>query len=271
MILYFSGNAGHKHSEFEFYKVGMRNRLISYAYIEDKAIDLFWLQEQEPPPDIRLFVDSGAFTAFNQGGTVNLNEYMEFLHKWKHRMTTYANLDVIGDYQRTAENAAIMESNGLNPLIVFHVGSPMAELERLCEKYDYIGLGGLVPLARQKDALKAWIDKCFRVIRKYWPKKIHLLGITSQWCLETYPVYSCDSGSAIVGAGVGGVVYSFENGRIQSKTWKKFQGDWSYVHCFDKLAVNGSAHMARRCNNIQAMTKYQDHITSLWKHRGIEW
>jgi hypothetical protein len=89
----------------------------------------------------------GAFSAFTIGSLIDINEYVEYIKKNKEKFEVYATLDVIGDYEATERNTRYMQKCGLQPLPVFHYKSPVEYLEKLVNEYDYIALGGLVPLA----------------------------------------------------------------------------------------------------------------------------
>lgn len=97
-----------------------------------------------------LFLDSGAYSAFSRGEKIDIDEYIKFIQKYQNNIKIYAGLDVIGNYIETRKNLEYMESKGLKPLPTFHFGSPLSELERMIDKYDYIALGGLVPLSMKR-------------------------------------------------------------------------------------------------------------------------
>lgn len=160
-----------------------------------------------------------------------------------------------------------MEREGLSPLPTFHFRSPLSELERLCDRYEYIALGGLVPLARNHQVLVPWLKKCFSVIKKFWPRRVHALGVTSQPILEAFPFFSCDSTSAIMGAGMGRVIL-FKDGAMHTSKWTDELRRGLYKTA-DKDC--GSAHPERKIFNIISMLKFEEYITDLWISRGIVW
>lgn len=267
MRLYFAATCGQKFEE-NAYNIGMRSRLLSFADIETSKNEFaFWLNHVQGG---HLFIDSGAFSAFNSGTSIDINQYIAFLQQYQHKITVYAGLDVIGDWHASSKNIEYMETKGLHPLPVFHYGSPLMELERICERYNYFGLGGLVPLARRCSELQGWLDKCFAIIKRYWPKKVHPLGITSQWMLERYPVYSCDSTSAIRGGGFGNVLF-FERGKLLQKSYKESGKAGKKLRCVDNIGADGTAHLNRRYENIRVTLQFEKYITDLWAKRGIVW
>lgn len=244
-----------------------RRRLISYLdFLRSPSACKIWTSpfEEGPPPDV--FLDSGAFTAFTQGTVIDLDQYIEFIQENESWFTVYASLDVIGDWSKTRENLDRMTQVGLRPIPTFHYGSPVSELHRLCKEFSYIALGGLVPLA-SSGRLRPWLDLCFRCIRGYWPIKVHLFGVTTQWVLERYPAFSSDSTSAVVGGGLGRVM-RWERGEVRSRHWfedVRRHGDLDLV----VRGENNTQHMNRRRHNIETIHELEAYLTRLWDHRKV--
>lgn len=261
-------NIGNKELEYvnRALKVGLRNRLLSFVDVDlVKGAFQFWLNPQLQ--DKKVFIDSGAFSAFTRGAKIDIKKYCDWLKQHLQEIEVYAGLDVIGDWQASAKNQDYMEAQGLKPLPTLQFKSPIAELERIVKKYEYFALGGLVPLSRSKPVLNAWLTKCWSVIKKYWPRKVHCLGITAQPILEKYPFYSCDSTAAIMGGGMGRVM-DFVGGKLSHSDWVTELKEGHYQTA-DKDGK--SAHLDRRIHNIKAMVAFEKYITELWKKRGIVW
>lgn len=197
------------------YMLGLRNRLLSYFDTEGvPGAFEFWLSPAEPGK--RLFIDSGAFSAYTQGIPVDLGAYIKWLHAHKANVYCYACLDIINDCEGTRRNYETMVAAGLKPIPVFHVGSPLEELERYCGLTDFVALGGSVQLSKRRELLQRWFDSCFAIVKKFWPVKVHAFGVTAQWLLERYPFFSCDSSGAIVGGGLGRVL-DFKGGQVDRR------------------------------------------------------
>ena len=274
LILYFAGNVAGL--DPKMYDAGIRSKLLTFAEIDDwgKLAFDFWLHEK--PPGARIFLDSGAFSAFMRGAVISLDRYIKYCHKYLHNIETFVQLDRIGDPETTKRNLATMEAEGLHPIPVFTASASLKELERLCERYEHMALGGL----RGKEAgTTEWrrrhFDAVFRVAHKYWPRKFHAFGITSQWALERYPFYSADSSSAVVGAGMGRVM-SFENGIIDSEPWVGWAKRTHEGRVVDIIGETGrtktlSAHLGRRQQNIEAMLDFEQYLNDLWRAKGMSW
>ncbi len=162
----------------------------------------------------RVFLDSGAFSAFTLGIEIDLSKYCDYI---KRNMDIIVRedfepvvsvLDGIGDAHLTYENQLAMEQNGVKPMPCFHAGEDERYLEWYVQNYDYIALGGMVGTSAKQ--LMIWLD---RIWRKYLLDdsgrsiiKIHGFGITSISVMKRYPWWSCDSSSWIQSAAFGAVV-----------------------------------------------------------------
>ena len=153
-----------------------------------------------------LFVDSGAFG--KNSAKVSAANYIEFIYDNKQKIDLYANLDAIGNAKKTLENQKIMEEAELNPLPVFHYGSNEKYLRYyLKQGYDYISLGGMVPISTPQLCL--WLDRIwgdYLTNKDGSPKvKIHGFGLQILSLIKRYPWYSVDASSIHVMARYGGV------------------------------------------------------------------
>ena len=164
------------------------NLLLSYHYYQN--IDIDELVETLGVP-CSIFFDSGAFSADTQGVRIDIDDYIEYVHRYRHLDCLYANLDVIRNPKQTGINQRIMESNGLNPLPVFHLGSPFAYLREMVDKYDYLALGGLV--GQPKQLVERFLHKCFSICKG--KTSLHGFGLTGWKFLKQFPFKSVDSSS----------------------------------------------------------------------------
>lgn len=162
----------------------------------------------------KVFLDSGAFSAFTKGVEVDLPKYCDYIKRNKDIIehvdgTLLASvLDGIGDPLKTWRNQLAMEQLGVRPLPCFHYGEDERYLEWYIANYDYITLGGMVPISTPQ--LKLWLD---RIWEKYLtdgsgrPRiKVHGFGLTTVSLMERYPWYSVDSSSWVQIARVGGML-----------------------------------------------------------------
>lgn len=210
----------------------------------------------------KLFLDSGAFSAYTQNKQINIQQYCEYIKKYEKDIELYAGLDVIGDCVATRKNIEFMENQGLKPLPTFHYKSPLEELHRLSEKYDYIALGGLVPLALHRTKLRLWLDTCFCIIKDNC--KIHGFGLNAFWAWNRYPFYSVDATSWVAGGKFRQIV-KFEGNKLA--TYRKRAGNPS----INRLKCCITHYDLLNKENILAYAQAANYVTELWRKRGISW
>lgn len=201
---YFVGSASW-HIDKAMQKAGIQNTLYSYYYIQDKPEE--WINKFP-----HMFIDSGAFSAENQGEEISLDEYAEFLKEWgmHENVDLYANLDVIGDAEETYENQKKLEDKGLSPAPIFHIGSDFKYLKRYVEEgYDRILLGGMV--GGNTNDLINFCAKAMKIIPE--DVKVHAFGVGRPSVLEKFDFYSADASNWTSGGRYGHMAY-FDRGEM---------------------------------------------------------
>lgn len=235
--------------------------LTSYFYFKEK-------KDLEKFKDFRVFIDSGAFSAFTRGITIDIDEYCNWI-KANDWITQYSVLDCIGDAEGTLKNQKYMEEMGTNPIPCFHANEDLKYLEYYCENYDYISLGGLVFYSRDRKTLIRILDEMFSIVKKYWPKKIHGFGMTGIPILERYPFYSVDSTSWLGGTKRSEVItfdYKLNSHYTQDKKIMDIMPP------IDIIDFNGDKNWYNRlAYNVREYKKIEEYITNLWEERGIIW
>ena len=145
--------------------------------------------------DVDLMVDSGAFTAHTVGKSIDLKEYVEFVNQHHQSITTAVVLDVIGDWRGTARNHERMLETvtaDVDVLPVWHSTSPIDELHRLCRTYPYIGIGGVVSMAKTVNKFMQHMIRAHKVAREYGTR-LHGLGVTGNTAMMRLPWGTVDS------------------------------------------------------------------------------
>lgn len=187
----------------------VRYYLESYHYIHRQSY-----VEKLRKDHIKVFLDSGAFSAFTKGVEVDIKAYCRYIQE---NMDIIENvdgslcasvLDGIGDPLKTWQNQLLMEQLGVRPLPCFHYGEDERYLEWYIQNYDYITLGGMVPISTPQ--LKLWLD---RIWEQYLtdgsgrPRlRVHGFGLTTLSLMERYPWYSVDSSSWVQIAANGNIL-----------------------------------------------------------------
>lgn len=166
----------------------------------------------------KVFLDSGAFTAFNLGTEIDLDEYIENYHRTKGSYETVAALDVIGNWQQSRLNYEEMRKQGCDVLPTYHVGEPLSFLEWLLANYNYVAIGGLVPYVSMtsKRVYSSALKRIFAHVHKEAANagvRLHGFGVTGWDIMSGYPWYSVDSTTYLSGSKFARPIY-FHKGKM---------------------------------------------------------
>ncbi len=183
--------------------------LESYHYVYRKSF-----VEKMRADGVKIFLDSGAFSAFTMGVDVDMEAYCRYIQENRDILETVDGmvcasvLDGIGDPLQTYRNQLAMESLGVRPLPCFHYGEDERYLDYYIANYPYITLGGMVPISTSQ--LYHWLDRIWEkhlVDGAGRPKvKVHGFGLTTMALVERYPWYSVDSSSWVQVARTGSMM-----------------------------------------------------------------
>ena len=223
----------------DFYFAGNVNKQINDYLIENNCKRLlsqlidrdnieYYFKFKAGKESRTLFIDSGAFTAWSKGKTIDIDEYISYLNNNIDDITLCASVDCIpGELTRRPTIKELQESpvNSWNNYLymrerikdkdkllpVFHIGEDFKDLNKILNtKLDgnfipYIGLGGTVGLTVKVKS--DWYNTVFKVIKQSENPnvKTHAFGMTSFNLLETYPFTSCDSTSWLMTAANGNI------------------------------------------------------------------
>jgi len=154
---------------------------------------------------LNCIVDSGAYSAWRSGNSIDLDAYCDFIKDNEDWIGHYVVLDEINPRDPEAaasasfENLKRMRKRGLNPMAVYHAAEGIDWLYRTLDAgCDYIGLAGL-SLDTRKSA-DDWYDLVWQhlVNAKGEPVvKVHALGEGRPNLLCRFPWQSADSTSGI--------------------------------------------------------------------------
>lgn len=212
--------------------------LESFFYITDWQIKIL--------PQLDMFLlDSGAFTFMSSVKNCDFEEYLtQYIHFInKHDIKYFFELDIdsIVGYEKVKEYRKRLErETGKNCIPVWHKSRGKEEFLRLCDKYDYVAIGGIVTkeITNKEYPYFTWfINEAHKR-----GAKIHGLGFTQTSLLDKYHFDSVDSTSWISG-GKYGHIYYIENGVVKHKEPPK-----------GKRAMN---YRVVDCYNLSVWLKYQ--------------
>jgi hypothetical protein len=173
------------------------NVLASYHYAQN--YDVFGVfNEMKVNGNEQLFIDSGAFSAYNAGAIIDINNYCNFLKTHQGKYNVAAALDSIGNAELSFNNFLYMRARGCQNIIpTFHVGEPWEYLEKMITESPYVALGGMVPYAKEWQKLIPWLTQCFKLAKD--KSVFHGFGLTNINILKLLPFYSVDSTSWLSG------------------------------------------------------------------------
>lgn len=155
------------------------------------------------------FVDSGAFSLKSRDVPITIEEYTDFLLRYRDQIHIYANFDCIpksgttqaatSAAEETLQNQKYMEARGLRPLPVFHKGEPLGYLQYYVDNYGYICIGGLVDRFGTNRQFFNLIWRDYLSNPDGTPRlKVHSFGLSQMKYLLAYPWYSTDSSAWLI-------------------------------------------------------------------------
>ena len=159
-----------------------------YALLQNKVPVIFsWTNSKSgmsggvvPDECGELMIDSGGYQ-LQSGADVRKTITPEHYALWlnltlpRHpEIVAYMNLDILGDVKQTLENQHYLETEGLYPLPIWHIGDEDKVLDSYCEKYQWVALGGFVSKNMGKPGIRITIN---RIKQRHPYTKFHFLGI----------------------------------------------------------------------------------------------
>lgn len=173
-------------------------------------------------PKVNLLLDSGVFSSWRRGTTIDLDRYIAYLQENQDFLFAYVSMDFIpgkfGQKRTQAEveysakvgyqNLEKMWKAGLQPIPVFHQGERWYWLEKmLADKIPYIGISSSKDLWASEQ--QKWLDQVFTMLTNSKGEpivKTHGFGITRPGFIFRFPFFSCDSTAWSLAPGYGSVL-----------------------------------------------------------------
>jgi hypothetical protein len=211
--------------------VGLRypiNALVSYYHFRNK--DVIALAKG----GLRLIADSGAFSAYTLGATINLDDFTAWLDQNKGFLCWAASVDVIGNPNATKNNFKVLTKAGYDVVPTVHFGTSPKELDFYASQgVDFIGLGGLVK--KSKTLAHRWLVQIMSYAQKHHPQiRFHAWGVTSTQFLRHFPFWSCDSSSFASATRYGSIRFFNPN----AGSWVAIKGREADLHKHHLLLKN---------------------------------
>lgn len=234
-----------------------------------------WVDYLRSHPECKskLFIDSGAFTAYTKGKEVDVEDYIKLINDIDDCVKVFAQVDKIpgrwGVKQTPEELAEAPKLSWENYLYmvdkvkspkklipIFHQGEDFKWLKNMLEyKYsdgtyiDYIGIS-----CNKEYATSEWIEwfkRCFKIIHESSNPnvKTHAFGMTSLKILEQFPFTSADSTSWIRSASFGNIILNYSY--IYASSWNR--SDPGYILNLPKAVQD---EVKSKCKNYD-MTYFE--------------
>ena len=195
----------------------------------------------------KLFVDSGAYSAYTKGKEIDVEDYINLINNIGDVVTVFAQVDkipqVIGREPTPEEFSAAAHQSWDNYLYmiskvdkkyrdkimpVFHFQEDTKWLKQMLEythedgsHIKYIGLA--VSTVDNADVRSRWLDMCFKIIKTSSNPDVmtHAFGTTAWDVLEQFPLTSSDSTTWILSAVNGAIIVNKKAVTISDRTKTK--------------------------------------------------
>jgi hypothetical protein len=267
-------------------KCNVEHILLSFAFIKDVNRVIALLGDYRPKS---LTLDSGAFSVWARGETIDLWAYTLFARRLRQALPpeielNVVNLDVLpGAFGRTPTNdereesakkgwvnMLTLEKEGLKVIHVYHQHEDLKWLDRMREHSDYIGISPANDVS-MKQKLQ-FMDSVYAKIKG--TIKTHGFAVTSPDQLYRYPLYSADSSSWSSPARYGRLPIFRDDLTMTScilKDKDQVIKNWEYLSSIGIEKLNADDWLDRTELSIRSFQKLEKISTELWRKRGIVW
>lgn len=233
-------------------------------------------------PNVSLIIDSGAFSVWTKGKSINLKEYIDYC-KWlkanNHlKKLHFVNLDVLpGKFGKRPtmqeredsategwKNYEAMKAHGLDVIHVFHQHEDLKWLEKLMnDSSPYIGISPANDLSKKERLI--WLKQVFNIVKD--KKKTHGFGVTAFDILKEIPFYSADSSNFATPVRFG-YVWKYKNFKMLNLKYRKRKAAFILKKGVDAITGKGYDYLD---DSVKSYVEAQRDITRLWEMRGIKW
>lgn len=189
-----------------------------------------------------FLLDSGAFTFMANSGnaTIDWDTYIEDYAAYinQNKISQFFELDIdsiVGLTEIERLRAKLENLTKIQPIPVWHLSRGKAYFEKMCEKYPYVAIGGIVTQEIPRDKYESYFHWFINTAHRY-KAKIHGLGYTGN--LRKYRFDSVDSTAWLYG-NRGGYLYIFDEksgkmNKIEAPEGKRLKSSDSALHNFNQ-------------------------------------
>lgn len=223
--------------------VGIRKVLMSFLYIQRKG-KKFLRERLEKYPDVKIMVDSGAFTFLTKDEYSNkpidywekyLDKYTKFIKENKEHIFSCVELDIqdlVGEElvnEWREKYFAPLEKEGILVCYVWHKDDGISKWKEMCQRFNYVGFS-----LETGDFTEIEMIKMINTAKQY-NTIIHGFALTKIDTMTKIPFFSVDSTTWLVGTKYG------ELNWFDGRKWTRLKKDkWKrqYKTKFIKLGAN---------------------------------
>jgi len=285
MRLHFAVSPGTQHLRV-LQSCDVENILISYAFIQNPRRWLDLLGDYVPK---NMIIDSGAFSVWSRGESINIDAYKQFCVDVKRILPSethlyFVNLDVLpgkmgvrpteeqveDSAQRSWNNMLKLEDAGLKVINVYHQHEDLKWLDKLREHSDYIGISPANDVSMPEKL--NWLKHVFGMIRN--TIRTHGFAVTSHQQLYQFPFFSVDSSSWVTPARYGRIPIFRDDltiGTVEYKDKQQIMNNWDYLSHLGIEKIGADNWKDRVMLSIKSYQQLQKVATKLWSDRGITW
>ncbi len=285
MNLTFAVSPGKKYIGF-LNDCDVQNVLVSYHFIKNPNKLIEYFNGKFPK---NLILDSGAFSVWANGGTVDIDKYAQFAKDMQRLLPESVNLYVvnldvlpgkIGERPTPSQreesaiagwnNMEYLEAKGLKVIHVFHQHEDFKWLNKLRAHSDYIGISPANDVSQIEK--NNWLNKVFAITRD--TVKTHGFAVTSYTQLYKYPFYSVDSSSWTAPARFGRIPIFTDDLKMKSFQYKEIDEvhkHWEYISKIGIAKLGGDEYEDRIKVAIKSYLELERIATQLWDKRGVKY
>ena len=238
-IYYFSG-ASYQKEKLEYNVDQLFSQYHERALVR-KTIEY---KKEHPEHTGKIMVDSGAFTAYTKGVTIDIDDYLRFIEEVGDWVEIFAEVDDVPDpnnmdYSKadTSWNNYLYMIEHVDPkykhkiIPVFHYGEDFQHLRRMLEfvhddgrHIDYIGLA--ISLEGTQKVRISWANECRRIIKESSNPdvKTHAFGVGVKNVLDHIDVTSTDATSWVKCAAYGMIRIDDNSVYVSDELVNRFDG-----------------------------------------------
>lgn len=274
--MFLSGVESDRYWDIVVKQGGIRNVLTTYYYFRKQKPDTL-AKRFEETPDVRVFIDSGAYTFKEKGENLTIAKWEEYLEEYvqwardnKDFIFAIANLDIegiVGDDQVQKWNRKYfepLEKEGIPVCYIWHPSSGDRLWTQYCKKYNYVGASSEIV----NDFSESKLRKLLTVAKKH-NTVVHGMAFTKTQLLVKHPMYTVDSTTWIVGQQYGELNWfdGRKMRRLKKKDWQRnyktkllkppFNADWDLL--MNGMGGKGDTYELLRLNVI-AYKVAEEHI-----------